>query len=103
MHRPSNAAALHHGLAVKLRLKPPRQEGGGGLRFTAALPFLPRFAGLAARGETPTAFAGRCIPSDCVAPPSNIPDILRRRALSAGRLARLGATRVFHHGLLDIS
>jgi len=28
-----------------------------------------------------------------------IPDILGRRALPAGRLARLGATRDFHHGL----
>src|SRR6266852_4311300 len=36
----------------------------------------------------------------CVAPPSNIPDILGRRALPARRLARLGATPDFHHGLL---
>src|SRR2546426_7640368 len=55
--------------------------------------------GLAARGETPTAFGRRCIPADCVAPPSNIPDILGRRALSAGRLAALGATPEFNHGL----
>ena len=55
---------------------------------------------LAARGESPTAFGRRCIPADCVAPPSNIPDILGRRALSAGRLAALGATPDFHHGLL---
>jgi hypothetical protein len=55
---------------------------------------------LAARGETPAAFGRRCIPADCVAPPSNIPDILSRRALSAGRLAALGATLDFHHGLL---
>jgi hypothetical protein len=48
------------------------------------------------------AFAGRCIPPDCVAPRSNVPDILPRRAWSAGRLARLGATRAFHHGLLPI-
>ncbi|PYQ94880.1 MAG: hypothetical protein DMF97_17775, partial [Acidobacteria bacterium] len=34
------------------------------------------------------------------APPSNIPDIFGRRALSAGRLAALGATLDFHHGLL---
>ena len=38
--------------------------------------------------------------ADCVAPPSDIPDILGRRALSAGRLAALGATPDFHHGLL---
>src|SRR5438093_10455071 len=81
--------------------------------------------GLAARGESPTAFGRRCIPSPpqrgcrvgdpgsgCVAPPSNIPDILGRRALPgvpsvaatlgapAGRIAALGATPDFHHGLL---
>src|SRR6266513_3682572 len=55
---------------------------------------------LAARGETPAAFGRRCIPADCVAPPSNIPDILGRHALSAGRLAVLGATLDLHHGLL---
>jgi hypothetical protein len=53
---------------------------------------------LAARDETPAAFGRRCIPADCVAPPSNIPDILGRRALSSGRLAALGATPDFHHG-----
>ena len=36
----------------------------------------------------------------CVAPPSNTPGILSRRALPAGRLAGLGATLAFHHGLL---
>jgi hypothetical protein len=61
----------------------------------------PRIPTLAARGESPTAFGRRCIPADCVAPPSNIPDILGRRALLAGRLAALGATPDFHHGLLD--
>src|SRR5881628_3022726 len=55
---------------------------------------------LAARGESPAAFGRRCIPADCVAPPSNIPDILGRRALSVRRLAVLGATPEFHHGLL---
>src|SRR5437870_1261266 len=68
---------------------------------------------LTARSESPAAFGApnaaaalgtpfgrRCIPADCVAPPSNIPDILGRRALSAGRLAALGATPDFHHGLL---
>ncbi|PYQ94680.1 MAG: hypothetical protein DMF97_18135, partial [Acidobacteria bacterium] len=54
---------------------------------------------LAARGETPAAFGRRCIPADCVAPPSHIRDIFGRRALSAGRLAALGATPDFHHGL----
>jgi predicted permease len=55
---------------------------------------------LAARGESLAAFDGRCIPAGCVAPRSNTPGILGRRALPAGRLARLGATPDFHHGLL---
>src|SRR5436309_5118782 len=60
-----------------------------------------RFAGLlAARGESLAAFDGRCIPAGCVVPRSNTPGILGRRALPAGRLARLGATPDFHHGLL---
>src|SRR5436309_11948290 len=54
----------------------------------------------AARGEAPAVFGRRCIPADCVAPRSNIGHILARRALSAGRLAGLGATLEFHHGLL---
>src|SRR5207247_3589532 len=99
-------------------------------------------SGLAARGETPAAFGRRCIPApphgaqsapwgpraDCVAPPSNIPDIAPHRAQDArwgprsavvtplrrgphgadcapwggeGRLAALAATLEFHHGLLD--
>jgi hypothetical protein len=57
-------------------------------------------APLAARGGSPAAFDGRCIPSGGVAPPSNTPGMLGRRVLPAGRLARLGATRDFHHGLL---
>ncbi len=55
---------------------------------------------LAARGETLAAFDGRCIPGGCVDPRSNTIGILGRRALPAGRLARLGATPDFHHGLL---
>lgn len=55
---------------------------------------------LAARGESLAAFDGRCIPAGCVAPPSNTLGILGRRALPAGRLARLGATPDSHHGLL---
>src|SRR5437867_11278779 len=66
----------------------------------ASASIMARVRSLAARGETPPAFGRRCIPADCVAPPSNIPDILSRRALSAGRLAALGATADFHHGLL---
>jgi hypothetical protein len=42
-------------------------------------------------------------PLAVVAPRSNIPDILGRRALPAGRLGRLGATPDFHHGLLDVT
>src|SRR5213595_3609632 len=99
---------------------------------------------LAARGESPAAFGRRCIPApphraekravgapaaDCVAPPSNIPDIAPHRAQDArwgprsavvtplrrgphgadcapwggeGRLAALGATLEFHHGLLAL-
>ncbi len=55
--------------------------------------------GLAARGESLAAFDGRCILGGCVAPPSNTRGILGRRALPARRLARLGATPDFHHGL----
>jgi zinc protease len=58
------------------------------------------FLRLTARGERPTGFERRSIPPGCVAPPSNIPDILGRRASPAGRLAVLGATPDVHHGLL---
>src|SRR5947208_6638294 len=54
---------------------------------------------LTARGESLAAFDERCIPASGVAPPSNTPGILSRRALPAGRLARLGATPDVHHGL----
>src|SRR5438128_11837546 len=57
---------------------------------------------LAARGESLAAFDGRCILAGCVAPPSNTPGILGRRALPSRRLARLGATPDFHHGLLAL-
>jgi len=53
-----------------------------------------------ARGETPTAFDGRCITPLGVAHRSNIPDILPLRALIGARLARLGASRAFPLGLL---
>src|SRR3989442_8336297 len=58
--------------------------------------------GLAAGGESLAAFDGRCIPAGCVAPRSNTPGILGRRALPAGRLARLGATPDFPPGLLAL-
>jgi len=67
-------------------------NGGGNARGTLA----------AARSESLAAFDGRCIPAGGVAPPSNTPGILGRRALPAGRLARLGATPNFHHGLLRL-
>ena len=57
---------------------------------------------LAARGESPAAFGRRCILAGGVAPRSNIPDILTRRAWPAGRITTLGATRDVHHGLLAI-
>src|SRR5437899_3311279 len=68
---------------------PAAGEDGGGILHS-----------LTARGESLAAFDGRCIPAGCVAPRSNTPGILGRRALPAGRLARLGATPDFHHGLL---
>src|SRR6266576_132950 len=62
------------------------------------------------------AFGRRCIPpppqrdcrvggpgAGCVAPPSNTPGILRRRAVPAGRLAALGATTPFMRWVLVIS
>src|SRR5213592_309477 len=101
----------------------------GALRTPVAA--IVRWVPLAARGETPAAFGRRCIPADCVAPPSNIPDIALHRAQdarwgprsavvaplrrgphgadcapwggSSGRLAALGATPDFHHGLLMLS
>ena len=58
---------------------------------------------LTARGESLAAFDGRCIPAGYVAPRSNTPGILGRRALPSGRLARLSATPDFHHGLLTLA
>jgi Tfp pilus assembly protein PilF len=60
----------------------------------------PTLPGQAARGESPAAFDGRCIPALGVARRLNIPDIRPPRAWIAGRLARLGATRHFYHRLL---
>jgi len=60
------------------------------------------FTKLAARGETLAAFERARIPWGCVAPPSNTAGILGRRALPAGRLARLRATPDFHYGLLAL-
>src|SRR5713101_23555 len=69
------------------------------LKLVLALSVAAGALGLTARGESLAAFDGRCIPPGCVAPRSNTPGILGRRALPAGRLARLGATPDFHHGL----
>ena len=57
--------------------------------------------GLAARGESPAAFDRRCIPPAYVASRSNTAGMLPRRALPDGRITSLGATRDFHHGLLE--
>ena len=55
---------------------------------------------IAARGASAAAFAARCIRAGGVAPPSHTFGILGCRALPSRRLARLGATRHLHHGLL---
>ena len=52
------------------------------------------------RDESPAAFDGRCSPPRGVAHRSFMPNKLALPALRSGRLARLGATRDFHHGLL---
>src|SRR5580704_19520941 len=72
------------------------------LRLLVSSVLLSSSLALAARGESPAAFGRRCIPPGCVVPPSNIPDILGRHALPAGRIAGLGATPDFHHGLLKM-
>ncbi|HUE88816.1 MAG TPA: hypothetical protein VMO26_22290, partial [Vicinamibacterales bacterium] len=51
----------------------------------------PALSALVVTGGITTAFDRRCIPADCVAPPSNMLNILSRRALSAERLDGLGA------------
>ena len=53
--------------------------------------------GQAARGRSPPAFDRRCIPADGVASRSSTASVYPRRALSGGRMARLGATRDFFH------
>ena len=95
---------------------------GGDRRPHAPLPGVAEsLTGLAARSERAAAFDGRCIPALGVArrltrtartqsgavepkPRGNaalhIPDVRPPRALIAGRLARLGASRPFHSELL---
>src|SRR6266705_4010872 len=83
-----------------------------GTRLAARGESLAAFGAPSAAAALGTPFDGRCIPAPpqrgcrvgdpgggCVAPPSNTGGILSRRALPAGRLARLGATPDFHHGL----
>ena len=82
------------------------------LKRLAALVFAAALTAFAAREETPAAFGRRCIPADCVAPPSQMDDMLGRRAYcphgavcapwggSAGRLGSLGATLDFPHGVV---
>ena len=50
--------------------------------------------------KVPAAFERRCIPPDCVVRRLHMPNMRPPHALSGGRLAALGATRGFHHGLL---
>ncbi|MDE0367045.1 MAG: hypothetical protein OXP09_15925, partial [Gammaproteobacteria bacterium] len=57
--------------------------------------FFGEIFGLAARGKSPPAFERRCIPPDCVARRSNMPNILPPRALPGGRIGALGATPDF--------
>src|ERR1700730_7981173 len=87
------------------KTRPPAPGSGCGVGWVAPVAGEPtgQPRGRAARVESPTAFGQRCIPPGCVAPRSNIPDILTRRALPAGRIAGLGATPDFHHGLLGAS
>ena len=56
---------------------------------------------LVVRSGNPSAFGRGFIPRCCVAPPSNTPGILGRRALQRGRILALGATRDFPIGPLS--
>src|SRR5204863_3353331 len=79
------------------------QAGKGVHQLAARGESLAAFGAPSAAAALGTPFDGRCIPGGCVAPPSNTGGILSRRALPAGRLARLGATPDFHHGLQALS
>src|SRR5262245_41443231 len=97
---PRRVGGLPRGCRNDRRRSTPHWRHAADLRF--AHRSTRRARGIAARGATPSAFERRCIPAGCVAPPSNIADILGRRALPSGRLAVLGATMELHHGLLAI-
>ncbi len=113
-------AAARYAPAVSVALLLERALAGSGVEpdgadLTARGESLAAFGAPNAAAALGTPFDGRCIPAPpqrgcrvgdpgagCVAPPSNTPGILGRRALPAGRLARLGATPDFHHGLLKL-
>ena len=78
----------------------PSMQRGRTVATARRLPVVREVASLAARGASAAAFDGRCIRAGGVAPPSNTFGILGCRALPSRRLARLGATRHLHHGLL---
>ena len=81
------------------RMLPPRALPAGRLDAPRWEPILART--LAARGESPAAFGWRCIRPACVVPRSNTARMLPRLALTDRRIATLGASCDFHHGLLD--
>ena len=88
-------------MEARMRFKPDIREDDRYNRVINRLGTTVEQATLAARGENQSAFDERRILAACVAPSSNTGGILSRRALSTRRLARLGATPDFHHGLLD--
>lgn len=90
--------ALEHGIAI--RTIPTQYESIGVDTLDDLDRARRRMSALTARGGSLAAFTGRCIPAGCVAPHSHTPGMLGRRALPAGRLARLDATPYFHRGLL---
>ena len=106
--KPGSSSFSHRGLAVQRRCKACEDEDEeatlqrkpDGSAATAPESARPPIAQPAARGASLAAFDERCIPAGCVAPRSQTPGILGRRALPAGRPARLGATPDVHHGLL---
>ena len=78
-----------------------KKRPGRAACFRPGLPGRRQAMCLAVRGKSPPAFERRCIPPDCVARRSNMPNILAPRVLPGGRRGALGATPDFCHGLLD--
>ena len=70
------------------------------LLASAAVPII--IAALVSRVGNPLTFSGRGIPPGGVAPPSNIPDILGRRALPVGRRAPENLSPDFQLGTLGL-